>query len=164
MPCASPAKLPIKETAVVLRYILVYKFPSLTTTSPTSTLMFSRSAFFLFKGGSSDLLPCNANRQWYRRAAATARESRACTRRSALWSRDAVYLVWNWPSGQGNWQTDKCWKLVLSSLPPLPTASCLKIKNLPEHYLGGCATMWMISKHVPIFPEALRRCEFTSEQ
>lgn len=78
MPGASPAKLPIKETAVVLHYILVYKCPSLTTISPTSTLMFSRSAFFLFKGGSSDLLPCKANRQWYSGAAATARESRAC--------------------------------------------------------------------------------------
>ena len=78
MPGASPAKLPIKETAVVLHYILVYKCPSLTTILPTSTLMFSRSAFFLFKGGSSDLLPCKANRQWYSGAAATARESRAC--------------------------------------------------------------------------------------
>ena len=163
-PCASPAKLPIKETAVVLHYIPVYKFPSLTTISPTSTLMFSRSVFFLFKVSSSDLLPCNANRQWYSGAAATARESWACTWRSTLWSRDAIYLVWNWPRGKiYTSETDKLTTLE-TFLPPLPTASCLKIKNWPEHYIGGCATMWMISKGVPILPEALRRCELTSEQ
>lgn len=163
MPCASPAKLPIKETAVVLCYILIYKFPSLTTISPTSTLMFSRSAFFLFKGGSSDLLPCNANRQWYSEWSCCYRqgEPSLCTEISSVVQgcRLLSLKLATWEDlHQGNWQTDKCWKLVLSSLPPLPTASCLKIKNLPEHYLGGCATMWMISKRVPIFPEALRRC------